>query len=396
MTISIRNLCHGSRPIRATLALGLLLTWLTLSTSPLTAQTLPEPGIAQNKDRIVAIPSSKETGGKFLVEKRGHRGEFSRTVESCEVVIKTEEYLRFCVFSEFATGEQAAKARSVGQIEEIYIGSIKSPSTELLAALLKEIEVRQLEIGMTKDFSDAHLSVLKQAKRITSVSLFGLEEVSDQGIEALAAVPGLEKVRISGCRKLGDETCQALSHFTELQDLDFHSQMVTAKCLEYLGACDALVSLAIGGPNDLANGVGFLSTCTKLKSLELRCKSLAEMGVSSLGQLVGLTKISLTYVQTLSAAAMKSWSKLKNLQMIVLEQCGSLDTESLTEIAALSAIVSLTFRDCPDLDDKGLICIASSKSLDQLAIYSCKSVSKAAVAELQKSRPELEVVFWND
>lgn len=376
--------------------LGVPLACLFFIASPLVAQALPNPGIARGEDRIVVIPSSEATGGKFLIEKTGHGGELSRTVESCEVVIRADEYLRFCVLSEFKTTEQAAKVRSVGQIEEIYVGSSTSPSIEVLAALLKAIEVRQLEFGMTKEFSDAHLGVLKQAKRITTLCLFGLEEISGQGIEALAAVSGLEKVRISGCRRLGDEACKILSQFKELRDLDFHSQTVTAKCLEYLGACSALESLAISGPKDLANGVGFLSSCAKLKALEVSCKNLDETGVSALGQLVGLTKISLTYVHTLSAEAMKSWSTLKNLQVLVLEQCSVLDTKCLTTIAALSGLVSITFRDCRDLDDKGLACLASCKSLGQLAIYNCKSVSKSAVNELPKSCPELDVVFWSD
>lgn len=100
-----------------------------------------------------------------------------------------------------------------------------------------------------------------------------------------------------------------------------------------------------------------------------------------------LRALSLTTRQRdVDLAPLRALHRLERLQV----RCGELDDDDLSQIAGLPRLQSLSIRDAK-ITDRGMQRLARIATLKQLDIQTA-DISDEAVAELQKHRPNLQVI----
>lgn len=207
--------------------------------------------------------------------------------------------------------------------------------------------LERLDLSHTR-ITDEGLLHLKSATGIRELNLFYAEWITDQGMSAIRNWKMLKRLNLRGTR-IANGTLEIVSRLTQLEALDIANTQVTDSGMDQLIALTNLKELGLGRGRVGEADLGFLRMLPSLTSLDLSgarpvppdmggakrrtpsVPAIPEKTIDAIVQLKNLRRLKLGF-SGVSAADLKTLSRLENVEKLGLEECARVDDQAIAEL----------------------------------------------------------------
>ncbi|OWM69181.1 F-box protein At-B [Punica granatum] len=242
----------------------------------------------------------------------------------------------------------------------------------------KGLELIRLS-GFSKVSDAGFTSILQSCRNLKKFEIRNAPLLSDLSFHDLAKAPcSLSELRIRSCNLITSETAKKLACYSSLELLDFGGCWSIADLgVSSISSLYGLTTLDLAGADITDTGLSTLGQGTSpIKSLSLRgCKRVTDKGISYLLQDRGIIRNTLS---TLDLGHMPGISDLA-IHMIVGSSAG---------------ITELCIRSCFHVTDSAVEALSKrgSPAIRKLDLHSCTGLSSASIGFL--TRPLFKGLWW--
>lgn len=186
-----------------------------------------------------------------------------------------------------------------------------------------------------------------------------------------------------------DEDLRCLGSLPDLERLDLRATRITDAGLAHLKGCPRLRSLTLISVSRVTDaGLEHLKGLAHLEQLDLQGTGVTSKGLVHLDKLPRLRALKLSG-ERITDECMTQLKSLKGIEELLLAYTQVTD-EGMTQLAGHQALRRLHIRS-GRITDIGLGSLEKSAGLELLELPSTPRVTDAALAELQKALPKLQV-----
>lgn len=212
--------------------------------------------------------------------------------------------------------------------------------------------------------------------------------LSDADLEKLPQTIDVLHLRGSlayGPDTVTDEGIRQLARYTKLRTLHADGLGLTDESLETIAQLPALEELSLDSNSISGAGLHHLQKLKSLRRLKLNFNHLDEHDFVALGDLTGLTSLSVLGRYVVDDRVLEQCARLTKLEELHLSEFTSGVTDrGIAQLVQLQRLRNFTLRDAPSVTDSGLKRLAELPQLQRASLSSLASISPSGLRFLEK------------